>query len=296
MGLLELKWWMVVFAFSPLIAQAAPRGVVFTHQAFTAASTSKKLIYRGGPVISNAKIYAVMWGNAVDSATQTGIGGMLASISTSSYLDLLAQYRTTTSADDGRSGTQQEIGRGTFAGLLSIQPSISSLQVTDQQIGAELEHQIDIGVLPRPDGNTLYMAYFPPGLSIDLYGTLSCQTFCGYHHSYQSSAYGEIFYGVIADLGGDCSIACGYAQTQFEDVTVVTSHELAELVTDPMVEPTASPGYPDAWNAESGQEIGDECATEHATTLSGPSGTSYAVQAEYDNAHQSCASGPFESP
>ena len=112
----------------------------------------------------------------------------------------------------------------------------------------ELEHQIDIGALSKPDDNTIYMTYFPPGMTIDLLGSLSCQVFCGYHHSYSSAVYGTIYYGVHPDLGGNCALGCGVSSTRFEDLTAVTSHELSEVVTDPAVNAQGGPAYPDAWN------------------------------------------------
>ena len=54
------------------VAQAAPYGMVYTHQYrqqlaehFTTDVTKPKtkLLYHGGPVIAAAKIYAVMWGS-----------------------------------------------------------------------------------------------------------------------------------------------------------------------------------------------------------------------------------------
>jgi len=301
---MKAKWSLAVLGMVPTIAQAAPYGMVYTHeyqsqlnQEFTTdvVKPKKKLLYHGGPVLAQVKVYAVMWGSNVDSATQSGIAGMLAATVNSSYFDMLKEYDTTINAVDGRSGTQQHIVRGSFAAPVVIQPANAKLTVTDDEIGAELSHQIDIGALPKPDSNTVYMTYFPAGMTIDLQGSLSCEVFCGYHHNYSSTAYGMIYYGVHPDLGGNCALGCGVASSRFENLTSVTAHELAEVVTDPAVNVADEPAYPDAWNTAKGEEIGDLCASEN-TKLSLADGTSYVLQQAWDNASGACAAGPFQSP
>ena len=188
---------------------------------------------------------------------------MLAATVNSTYFDMLKEYDTTINSIDGRSGTQQHIERGNFVAPMVIQPANAKLTVTDDEIGAELSHQIDLGALPKPDANTVYMTYFPAGMTIDLQGSLSCEVFCGYHHNYPSTAYGMIYYGVHPDLGGNCALGCGVASSRFENLTSVTAHELAEVVTDPAVNVADGPAYPDAWNTSKGEEIGDLCASEN---------------------------------
>ena len=272
------------------------KGLVLMHRphpSFKEAPTP--LLYRGGPVLSNAKVVAVIWGPKVNSVVQKGIAGMFQATLNSSYMDFMSEYSTNISSTDGREGTHQTIGRGSFVGTVGITPSLTQTTITDQQIGEELESQVQAGHLPRPDQDTLYMNYFPPGVTINLNGALSCQVFCGYHSTYQSHDLGLIYYGVIADLGGNCSIGCGGSPSLFNNVTMTTSHELAELITDPAVRPTGDPGYPDAWNTADGQEIGDLCNGSPAK-LTTTSGTTSWLQAEFDNHTMSCAAGPFKSP
>ena len=220
---------------------------------------------------------------------------MLGATLDSTYFDMLREYSTNINSVDGRSGTQQHIVRGSFIAPVVIQPANAKLTVTDDEIGAELAHQIDIGALAKPDENTVYMTYFPPGMTIDMQGSLSCEVFCGYHHNYQSTSYGLIYYGVLPDLGGNCALGCGVASSRFDNLTSVTSHELSEVVTDPAVSLADQPGYPDAWNTAKGEEIGDLCASE-TTKLALADGSSYLLQQEWDNASGGCAPGPFQSP
>ena len=300
-----VKWIFAALIVLPAFAQAAPFGMVYTREfgqrlnqnvvaSPEAAKPKMKLLYHGGPVLAQVKVYAVMWGSNVDSATQSGIGEMLSATVNSTYFDMLKEYSTTINAVDGRKGTQQRIGRGSFGGTVVIQPANAKLTITDDEIGAELEHQIDIGVLPKPDENTVFMTYYPAGMTIDLQGSLSCEVFCGYHHSFASRAYGTLYYGVHPDLGGNCALGCGVATSRFENLTSVTAHELAEAVTDPAVMATGGPAYPDAWNTTKGEEIGDLCSSENTKLSVG--GSSFVLQQAFDNASGGCAAGPFQSP
>jgi hypothetical protein len=164
----------------------------------------------------------------------------------------------------------------------------------DKDIQAELDAQIDAGKLAKADGDTLYMIYFPPGISITIEGSASCQAFCAYHEGFKSQKYGNVFYGVMPDLGGACSFGCGGAGTRFDTLTSVSSHELIEAVTDPFPTPGNSPAYPQAWNTTDGNEVGDLCAG-NDTTLS-TQGLTYNLQQEFDNATHACAPGPYHSP
>src|SRR5262249_1952098 len=88
--------------------------------------------------------------------------------------------------------------------------------------------------LPKNDGNSLYMVYFPPGISISMGGSSSCQAFCAYHSTLQRSDGSYVFYGVLPDLGGACAGGCG-SGSLFQSNTQVSSHEMIEAVTDPAV-------------------------------------------------------------
>jgi hypothetical protein len=262
----------------------------------TDVSAGGKLQYYGGPVIANAKVYVVYWGSKVTQDTQSKIGGFFHSILQSSYFDWLSEYNTSVKAVDGRQGTNQSIGRGNYAGQITIQPSaeLSDLTtITDDQIQAELQKQIDKGVLPKPDENTLYMTYFPPGVTITAFGAASCQDFCAYHGFKGAPDTAHFYYGVMPDIGGACSWGCGFAATSFDSLSAISSHELMEAVTDPFPTPGDKPGYPQAWNSTDGQEIGDLCAGGN-NSVSSPNGN-YTVQSEWDNSINACTSKDWVS-
>lgn len=288
------------------VAQAAPYGMVYAKNHYptfqprlgmnssTGTRPNKKLVYHGGPVIAAMKVYAVMWGRQVEASTQSQIGDALSAILGSTYFYLLKQYDTNIAAIDERPGTNQKFTRGSYQGMVMIEPSNPKFTFADEEVGQELEKQIGQGVLPRPDADTVFMVYFPPKATINLQGSISCEMFCGYHHSYLSPVFGAIYYSVLPDLGGACSLGCDSGPTRFDSLTTVSSHELMEMATDPAVNADQKPGYPDAWSTSRGEEIGDLCATE-TTRLTASDGRSYLIQQAFDNSSADCALGPFES-
>ena len=254
----------------------------------TLGRKSGGLVYFGGPVISNVKVYAVFWGDTVNAETQQKIGPFFANMLDSTYMDWLSEYDTNIQAVDGRQGTGQHIGRGSFAGSVTLHPANAASALTDTMIQQELDAQIAAGALPPSDENTLYMVYFPKGVSISDGSDRSCSTFCAYHEAFKSATSGaSVFYGVMPDCGAGCSDG----GSAFDGLTVSSSHECLEAVTDPFPTPGNSPAYPQAWNDTSGEEVGDLC-TQGSSTVTGH-GTQNTVQWEWDNSIGGCSKGPW---
>ena len=295
----------IVFSFSASLAQAAPHGIYPTRSqraleqifSFKMASSTKdgaqKLEYYGGPVLANVKVYSVMWGASVDATTQKQIGDFFSNTVNSSYMDWLKEYNTSVTGINGHAGTNQTIGRGSFAGQITITPTNTATNLDDAAIQTELDQQVTKGVLPKPDANTLFMTYFPAGITITIDGQASCQAFCAYHEGFTSQTNGNIFYGVMPDQGGACALGCGFGAA-FDNLTAVSSHEMIEATTDPFPTPATSPAFPQAWNTTDGNEIGDLCVG--TSTQLTTQGLSYNLQQEFDNASAACAAGPYQSP
>jgi hypothetical protein len=277
------------------VASAAPHGIYWAQGAKPSVFRAEKadagggLKYYGGPVISHPKVYAVFWGDQVDQETQTKIGPFFANMLDSTYMDWLNEYQTNLTAVDGRHGTNQTIGRGSYAGSITITPINTSSSLSDQDIQAELDAQIASGKLPKPDENSLYMIYFPSGVSIAIDNQRSCSSFCAYHEGFKSAKAGaNVYYGVMPV----CGFGCGVAGSTFDSLSVVSSHECTEATTDPFPTPGDNPAYPQAWNDASGSEIGDLCADGNSTVTG--HGLTSAVQWEYDNSIQGCNQGPWQ--
>ncbi len=252
------------------------------------ASNAGNLVYYGGPVISNAKVYAIFWGDNVAAETKSGIGAFFTNMLDSVYMDWLSEYNTNLTAVDGRKGTNQKIGRGTFNGSITIKPGRTSTQLTDENIREELAAQIAAGKLPAADDNSLYMVYFPSGHSIAMESGRSCQNFCAYHQGFKTAAGASIFYGVMPACGRGCG-----ASSPFDSQTIVSSHEAIEAITDPFPTPGDNPAYPQAWNTTSGEEISDLCSRISAP-LAGH-GVLSKVQAQWKNSISACYNGPWQS-
>lgn len=259
------------------------------------APVQSKLVYYGGPVISHVKAYAVFWGPNVNANVKSNIGEFYSTVTNSSYLDWLDEYNTTINAQDGRAGTQQHIGRGTFAGAITITPANTATTIDDVDIQAEIQHQIDSGKLPKPDEDTLYMTYFPPGITITAAGMKSCSEFCAYHGFKGAPDTAHFYYGVMPDLGGACVFGCGFANP-FNVMTAISSHELMEAITDPFPTPGSTPAYPQAWNTTDGSEVGDLCAGSNNTLAAAKSGKTFTVQSEWDNNANACTTASWQAP
>jgi len=276
--------------------------------------------YFGGPVISNVHVVQVLYGSGaylsnVSSLAAPSVASFFTDVTQSPFFDMLNEYSTVgVTATDGTAGTNQTIGHGFFDGQFTITPSAANngATITDGQIQAELLSQVASGNLPAPvmdaQGNidTIYMIYFPPGKTIRLGNMSSCVVggFCAYHSSTTGTfSSHRLYYGVLPDVQppGACSVGCG-AGSVFDIVTNVTSHELAEAVTDPDVGIATSLARPLAWFDPVNGEIGDICVGQRGSTTA--NGTTYTVQQVFSNFQDDCAAappiftffGPFPNP
>jgi hypothetical protein len=277
---------------APALASAsahAPDGAAYhmyvPNAPAAAPSADPSILYFGGPVISKVKVVIVLWGSQVPKTTTSRIKPFFKAITNSTYADQLSQYSTNgITGVNGKPGTNQTIVRGSLRGKFTITPINTSKTLTDGDVQTELEAQISSGALPAADLNTLYMTYFPAGITITLGGAKSCIAFGAYHEAVSSKVTkSNIFYGVMPDCNGG-----------FNYMTSVSSHEFAEAVTDPIPTPGSNPAYPQAWNDANGNEIADLCEG-HDTSLTA-GGQTYTVQQVFTNTTNACATGSFTSP
>lgn len=235
------------------------------------------LSYRGGPLIASVKVFALYWGSAWASTlppssgpqgvTRTAFDGFLADVLRGAYMDLLAEYST----------ENVTIGHGSLLGSNIVGPDPAS-QVSDSDIRAQLSGRLADGTLPAWDANTLYAVLLPPGTTVTISsGAASCADFCGYHDAILDANGNPLAYYAVLPYP-----ACqGCMRTQdntllsdFDALTTVASHEIAEAVTDPI------PGR--GWYDDQQGEIGDICAWQLAA-LDG-----YAVQKLWSNQQEAC--------
>ncbi|HKI27454.1 MAG TPA: chitobiase/beta-hexosaminidase C-terminal domain-containing protein [Candidatus Sulfotelmatobacter sp.] len=258
--------------------------------------------YYGGPVISNVQVVVVYWGNGVSSVATTAIPGFYSAVTNSNFMDMLSEYSTNgvTPVGGGPPG-DQSIGRGTLNSVFTITPSAanSGTTVDDSQVQAELLAQIAAGKLPAPATDstglvtTLYMTYFPPGVTITLQGASSCVDFCAYHGAVSYNDL-DVAYGVLPDMGPTSGCYTGCAEgTEFQDLATVSSHEMAEAITDTGVGLATVLGPPLAWYDVNFGETADICnASGDPANQAVLPGSGYTVQKIWSNLQQDCVSAP----
>ena len=176
------------------------------------------------------------------------------------------------------------VGRGTAStGVVDNLTINKNVALTDGQIQTDLEALIGSpqSGLQAPDANRLYMVYVEPGVVVQMGSATSQTSFLGYHGAF-ADGNSVIHYAVMPAPGtpNPTPASQGFASA-FDELTSVSSHELAEAVTDPDVNYSTLGWYDYQLNGE----IGD-LAAGHESTITGANGTQYEVQDEVDQNDQ----------
>jgi hypothetical protein len=207
------------------------------------ATPGFQLVNQGGPVLANVEVETVYmgdyWNTTAGQALAKQIDGFYSYITSSPYMGILSQYG---------------VNPGTFTGETVIPNSFNPGDTLDDTtIQGIVQQAISSGTLAAPDANTLYAIYTPPNVQVTLDGDSSLAGLLGYHSSFTGvDNSGNDFtasYSVAAHPTGNTPIA---GLSLFSDLTAVSSHELAEAVTDP--QPLDNPTWIDP---NTGQEVGD---------------------------------------
>jgi hypothetical protein len=226
---------------------------------------TRGLAYHGGPVLSHVGVEVVFYGQswATDPALcneQKQIDDYFRYLTGSSFMDLLAQYGTPT----------QAIGRGRFVGSTVI-PDALAAKVDDSQIQQMLGGAVARGDVPAPDANRVTFVFVAPGVVVTADGEDSVFDFFGYHSAFGPGP-AQDYYAVLPYQAGPN----GHLPrlSEFQSLTDVCSHELAEAVTDPNAR--------NGWYLDSifggGPEIADLASRQPAVYLNG-----YAVTQLWSN-------------
>jgi hypothetical protein len=232
---------------------------------YSASYGSGNLIDHGGHQIPMAGFYAIYWNSNVASSVRSQVNAFLQNFSdgqaytqsdTSADYSIVQQYGST----DGISPILAFAGD--FIDSKPAQGSFSDGKVRNYLTGLFNNHTVKV------DPDTIYGVYFPSGMKISLQGGTSCAAFCGYHGNFAYNGQ-DIKYAVFPypDCRG-CSLP-GKAVTDM--LTIVTSHEIREAVTDPDL---------NAWFDAAGDEADDKCAW-HNLYQTAKGG--FWVQPEYSN-------------
>jgi serine protease len=229
----------------------------------TPALGSGNLINHGGPVENAPRVFIDFWHWGSDpSGERAYLDSFLGSIGGTSWLSTVAQY------GGGWTGNL-------LAGTWSDSATIPS-HPTDSQIQAEAGAAIShFGT--GTSVNVEIVVATPTGHSTSGFGT----QWCAYHgavSAHHNVTYTNLPY--MTDAGASCgenSVNGGSGGT-LDGVSIVEGHELAETITDPLL---------NAWYDSAGYEIGDKCAWINLANIT-TSGGRFAMQPLWSNSARGC--------
>jgi hypothetical protein len=265
-----------------------------------ARETPAVVNYHGGNVLTHVKVTSIFYGSQwqTDSNLQqlrSQIDGFFQNITQSSFMDLLGEYYE----EMPFTGADIPVGRGSYQGELV--DNVAAGNLTDSNIQGMLDAARRSGSITPDSWETLYFVFTPPGFTDQspnrvwnndpdpnkAWGGLHSSFYDAYYTDSQGLTHGnQINYAVIP-------FPVGVSETNaLNPITLISSHELAEAVTDPdAIDSSAAPnmsGVGDGWTtgtvAGSGAEIGDLAEKSNLKYGSLPlQGVSYIIQAVWSN-------------
>lgn len=246
-----------------------------------AALAHPDFVYNGGPVITCPLIYVSFWGSLwLGDPGHIAQAGRLTQfcedLVNSNYMNVLSQYG---------------VGSGRGSGLFVQASFINNVpaSITDTDVHNIIQSAIGSGAIPEPPaGNTTHVLiiYLDENTAVDdsNLGIVMCEpagdTAFGYHFDFTTAAGNPFYYAVIPALSDAClTNSCSddtfcslhLSQTQEQRRTQVTSHEFAEMCTDPK--------FPTGWFGPSSDENGDICNGEADNIMVGTN--TWDVQRQY---------------
>lgn len=222
------------------------------------------LINHGGPVETAPVVYVVYWGWTSDpSGEQARLQSFLNDVGGSSWLSTVTQY--------SGAGNPSGLLKGTWSDSASVPNRPSQSQISSE--AAKAAGHFGTGT----SDNVEIVVATPTGHSQRGFGT----QWCAYHGDVSSDPNVTFTYlPYMTDAGANCgedSVNSGSAGL-LDGVTIVEGHELAETITDPLL---------NAWYDSSGSEIGDKCAWINLQNTS-MGGGSFPTQPLWSNAVSGC--------
>ena len=187
---------------------------------------------QGAVTISNVELQGVYLGSSfatTNASKVTTLEAFLAYIAGSSYITELSPYGASTGTS-----VQGEVINVTLPQYTSSSPTF----LQDLDILNYLATNIDNGTLVTPTSSTVYMVYVEPGVAVQAGISTSIDAFLGYHNVGQfTDSHGAtqtVYYAVIPYPGSpNPTPASQNFSNETDELTAVSSHEIAEAITDP---------------------------------------------------------------
>jgi hypothetical protein len=237
----------------------------------TAASANPNFAWHGGPVVPRPQVFSSFWGptwaQPANQQRADRLNQYLKDLLQSKYMNILTQYGVGAGAGAG----------GSFIKSTFIQNVPTTL--TDNRIQQIIQSGINSGIFPEPSDptNNVLVIFLGEGIAINdpaqrlvLCNPVHDSAF-GYHSFFRTTAGHPFYYSMIPALDNNClRVTCPndatcslhLSETQEQRQTQVTSHEFAEMTTDPQL---------NAWfDATTRAENGDICNGEAGTITVGP--------------------------
>ncbi|MEA2689612.1 MAG: hypothetical protein QOD51_2219 [Candidatus Eremiobacteraeota bacterium] len=231
------------------------------------------LLYNGGPIQTNPKMYVVFWGSSWSTSTGDPNGvasrmkSFLAVVGGSRWNNSTTQY---TQSGGAHVGNQT----GSFVGSYVDTTSAPPKAPTQAQLAAEAvkaaAHYGDY------TANAAYIVALPHGIKPSGFGT----QYCAYHSSTTAAGHTIAWTNdpYLPDVGTSCGAGSVNSPGTLDGVSIVFGHEQAETETDP---------FPNSgWLDSSGAENGDKCAW--VNLINNPNAGGYPTQPLWSNANSGC--------
>ncbi len=205
----------------------------------------------GGNLLSQVQAQALYLGNEFSSAAASTepatLDAFLKDVTGGAYLQALQ-----------RAGYNVGPGSAVAGGVDPTALTVGST-ISDALIRTRLQADVTSGLLQAPNANTLYVVYVEPDVAVNLgngQGTTK-QGILGYHTAFVGANGAPIRYAVVVSPRGAAgNSVLPEATTAIDQLTAVTSHELAEAVTDPDINSNVNNGRLGWFDPRRG-EIGD---------------------------------------
>jgi hypothetical protein len=263
-GVIALIAALIWIGATPAAADQGPHLMLPAPQTGTSpATTPTNLDDHGGPVQSAPRVYVDFWGFSTDPSGEAAyLARFLSGIGNTAWLATVNQYG---------GGSQANLLAGTWFDNAPVPANPTDAQIQQEALTTAAHLGTGNSV------NVQIVVATPTGHSTPGFGT----QFCAYHGALAadpSVTYTNLPY--MTDAGTACGedIVNG-ANGLLDGVSIVEGHELAEAITDPLL---------NAWYDFYGQEIGDKCAWNgHLADIPTHAGT-FPVQPLWSNNAGAC--------